>query len=101
MGIMGAAIATLASYIVMAVTLFIVAEKFYKIDYEYAKIVKIFVLIISSGVVYYYLYDQELLNIVIKFLILIGFISSIFILRIVEKREFEKILSLFKSRLNR
>ena len=30
MGIMGAAIATLASYIIMAVTLFIVAEKFYK-----------------------------------------------------------------------
>ncbi len=101
MGIMGAALATLASYIVMAVTLFFVAEKFYKVDYEYAKIGKIFLLIITSGIVYYYLDMQDYLNIGTKFIILFGFLSSIFILKIVEKSEFEKILSLFKARLNR
>jgi O-antigen/teichoic acid export membrane protein len=40
-GIMGAAYATLAGYIMVEVTLFIVVQKFYYIEYEYARIGKL------------------------------------------------------------
>lgn len=40
-GIMGAAYATLAGYIMVEVTLFIVVQRFYHIDYEYARILKL------------------------------------------------------------
>ena len=46
LGIMGAAWATLASYIVMAGSLFVVSQRVYKIDYEYPKIIRIFLMII-------------------------------------------------------
>ena len=48
-GFMGAAYATLLSYSLGALTLFFVAQRFYRVDYEYARLVKIAV---SLGVVY-------------------------------------------------
>jgi len=98
MGIMGAAWATLASYVVMAGGLFIVSQKFYRIDYEYEKIAKIFALIFISGIAYYYLISNELLTFGIKIIIFIGFITALFILKVVEKEEFIKVLSLFKRK---
>ena len=97
-GIMGAAWATLASYVVMAGGLFIVSQKFYRIDYEYKKIAKVFALIFISGIAYYYLISNELLSIGIKIIIAVGFVSALFILKVVEKEEFIKVLSLFKSK---
>ena len=97
-GIMGAAWATLASYVVMAGGLFIVSQKFYRINYEYKKIAKVFALIFISGVIYYYLISNDMLNLGIKLLILIGFIASLFILKVVEKEEFVKVVSLFKNK---
>ena len=41
LGIMGAALAVLASYMVMAAGLFFFAQRFYRIDYEYGKLLKI------------------------------------------------------------
>ncbi len=96
LGIMGAALATLASYVVMAVGLFIVSQKFYKIDYEYLKIIKIFFIIFAAGILYFYLYYIGALNIGIKFLIFFGFILSLFVLRIVNKDEIVRTLKSFK-----
>ena len=56
LGIVGAALATLASYMVMAAGLFYFAQKFYGIPYEYGKIVKILAAIFACGALYYYLY---------------------------------------------
>ncbi|MCK7523195.1 MAG: polysaccharide biosynthesis C-terminal domain-containing protein [Ignavibacteriales bacterium] len=52
LGIMGAALAALASYIVMALGLYIVTQKFYKIEYESVKMMSIFaiILIISRNI---------------------------------------------------
>ncbi len=43
LGIVGAAIATFASYLVMAIGYFLVTQKFYNVKYEYARIAKVFV----------------------------------------------------------
>lgn len=53
-GMMGAAIATLAAYAGMALTLYIVVRRFYPVEYEWGKIGVIFV----CGVVCYVVYFQ-------------------------------------------
>lgn len=48
MGMMGAAIATLVSYISMAGGIYIVAQKYYRVDYEYGKIGFLFISLFAS-----------------------------------------------------
>jgi O-antigen/teichoic acid export membrane protein len=55
MGMMGAAIATLASYMSMAAGIYIVAQKFYRIDYEYGKIGFLFISLFASFGAFLYL----------------------------------------------
>lgn len=86
-GILGAAFATLASYFAMAVGLFIVAQKFYKINYEYVKIFFIFVLVVLVGLIYYVVLGFEEISFFSKLLLLLGFLSGLFIFRVVTKEE--------------
>jgi O-antigen/teichoic acid export membrane protein len=96
LGIMGAAYATLASYIVMAGGLFIVSQKFYKIDYEYFKILKIFLIMAITGVIYYtYI---EIMNFEIKILLFMMFLLELFALRVVKKDELLKIINSFRKK---
>jgi len=74
MGIMGAAIATLAAYFVMAVIYFFVTQKFYKINYEYAKLAKIFISLFIVAVIYYLQLFSGTLTLTNKFLMLLLFI---------------------------
>lgn len=94
-GIMGAAFATLASYVVMASGLFIVAQKFYKIDYEFLKIGTIFLLIAAAGFAYYYIFGFENVGFANKLLILLGFVSGLFIFRVISKEEISSLKKLF------
>ena len=94
-GIMGAAIATLVSYFVMAAGLFITAQKFYKIQYEYLKIGAIFLLLIIAGVIYYYVIGFENVSFVNKLVILLGFIAGLFIFRVISKEEISSLKKLF------
>ncbi|MBU0474043.1 MAG: oligosaccharide flippase family protein [Bacteroidetes bacterium] len=95
LGIMGAAWATLASYIVMAVGLFIVSQKFYKIDYEYIKILKIFLIIAITSAIYYFY--KEVMNLEIKILVFIMFLIELFVLRVIKKDEILRTLKSFKK----
>ncbi|MEJ5351259.1 MAG: polysaccharide biosynthesis C-terminal domain-containing protein [Melioribacteraceae bacterium] len=85
LGIMGAAIATLASYIVMASTLFMFSQKVYKINYEFQKISKILLLIFVTCLGYYFLYYNNLLNIPVKLILMISYLMMLFILKIISK----------------
>ncbi|MGA8264570.1 MAG: oligosaccharide flippase family protein [Ignavibacteriaceae bacterium] len=61
-GMMGAALATLAAYLAMALSLYFVTQKIYKIHYEYKKMFKVFSFILLIGVLYYsFLYSGHLL----------------------------------------
>ncbi|MCF6269639.1 MAG: polysaccharide biosynthesis C-terminal domain-containing protein [Melioribacteraceae bacterium] len=95
LGIMGAAWATLASYVVMAGGLFIVSQKFYKIDYEYSKILKIFLLIGLTAFIYYFYYD--VITIGIKSLMFLGFILLLFILKVIERDELIRTIKSFRN----
>jgi len=62
LGMMGAALATLAAYFAMSLSLYIVTQKIYKIEYEYKKMLKIFSSILLTGILYYsFLYSGHLL----------------------------------------
>ena len=90
-GIMGAALATLAAYMVMAGSLFYFSQKVYEIKYEYSRIIKILSLLFVTGGVYYYLLYNIGLNLPIKFLILFCFVAAVFILRVISISEFFKL----------
>jgi O-antigen/teichoic acid export membrane protein len=82
MGMMGAAITTLLSYITMTVGIYFVSQKFYKVHYEYTKIFFIFVLLAATVISYFFLkyFDYLLLKIAIFIIIT----SLIFVLKIVD-----------------
>lgn len=57
LNIIGAALATLASYVVMAVGYYLVTQKYYHIHYEYGKILKMFFALVIIG---FFLYSSLL-----------------------------------------
>jgi O-antigen/teichoic acid export membrane protein len=85
-GIIGAALATLASYFVMAVAVYIITQRFYEINYEKGKVIKTLSLVLISGLVYYYLMFTHNLLFTFKILILVGFLGSL-LLFIFDKKE--------------
>ncbi len=87
LGIMGAALATLFSYITMALTLFYFSQKVYRIKYEYGKISKLLLLILAISVAYYIFYYQGILNFQMKILILFAFMTILFITKIIDINE--------------
>ncbi len=72
-GIMGAAFATLFAYMVMAAGYLIITQRFYKINYEYGKVIKIFISIAVVATIYYLQYYSDTLNLINKFMLLILF----------------------------
>ncbi len=64
-GIMGAAYATLLSYLVMALSIFIVNQKIYYIPYEYGRVVFILLYLAAVLVVYYAFQPGLLLRLLI------------------------------------
>ena len=94
-GIMGAAWATFASYFVMAVGLFIVSQKFYRIDYEYSKIFSVFVIIaVTAFILYSY---SDVMNIGTKAIVFVGFVVSFFLFRVVKKEEVKRTIKSFRK----
>ena len=96
MGIMGAALATLASYFVMAAGLYFVNQKIYKIAYENWKMIKIFLLIGGIGFSYYHFLYQNELTIFIKIILLISFLIALSIF-IIDKNEMRFLKSKLES----
>ncbi len=78
LGIVGAAIATFASYLVMAIGYFLVTQKFYNVKYEYARIAKVFAGILFAAICYYFLVYSDNLTLLLKGIILIGFLSYLY-----------------------
>lgn len=78
LNITGAALATLASYLVLTAGYYIITQKFFKINYELNRIAKIFVGIIIAAVCYYLLLFTGSLMLVYKLLILAVFISYLY-----------------------
>jgi O-antigen/teichoic acid export membrane protein len=86
LNIMGAALATLLSYFIMAAGYYIVTQKYYRINYDYYKLVKIAIGVLFVGTVYYLLMYGGYLNIYYKIILAIIFIAFI-LMNVFEKNE--------------
>lgn len=93
-GIMGAAFATLISYAVMALGYFLVTQKYYKIDYEYPRLIKLCTLVLFIGTSYYFLRSTDELSLFVKMAMLIIYVS-ILLKFIIDPDE----LKMFKEKL--
>jgi O-antigen/teichoic acid export membrane protein len=84
-GLMGSAYATLLSYIFMAVGIYIISQKYYKIEYEFSKIILILSLSICSYILM--LISNWYFNgsIPVKLAIFILFIVTLFVFGILKK----------------
>jgi O-antigen/teichoic acid export membrane protein len=96
-GIYGAALTSLISYFVMALGLFITAQKFYPIKYEYGKIAKILVTCLTIGTIYYALLFNGSLLMIYKLLLLLGFVSSLFVFNVIKISEIKNLFVLLKK----
>ena len=80
LGIFGAAVSSLLSYLAMLIGIFLVSQKYYPIQYEYSRIITVFVII---GVIFFsniYFFSDYIL---IKIFLLAAFIILIFAFKII------------------
>ncbi|MDP1676925.1 MAG: oligosaccharide flippase family protein [Bacteroidota bacterium] len=86
-GIMGAAYATIFGYMMVEITLYLVVQKFYYIEYEFARIGKLVLTVAIAFIAAKVFFDSVLIKFVILFtwffsLFLIGFFTSGELLRL-------------------
>ncbi|MCF8267470.1 MAG: oligosaccharide flippase family protein [Ignavibacteriales bacterium] len=93
MGIFGAALATLASYMITAAGLFAFSQRFYPIPYEFPKVLKTLSLVLVFGGAFYYLQFTFGLDVLPKFLIFILFIVLLFLLKVLNISEVRNLLN--------
>ncbi|HTP13138.1 MAG TPA: oligosaccharide flippase family protein [Bacteroidota bacterium] len=103
MGIMGAALATLASYAVMAVTMYFTSQRFYRIDYEWGKIVAIIAATTVAFICYKLIGPAPLdfAGELIKIGLILGFVGSLPLLGVVKKSDLESVRRAVLEKLNR
>ncbi len=97
LGLMGAAQASLWAYVAMALGMFIVSQKFYKIDFEWTKIFRVTVIAVGFYAISVLLYLEpgSLWGIFVKLVIVSCFAVLIFVLRVVEKSELLQLREIF------
>jgi O-antigen/teichoic acid export membrane protein len=92
-GMLGAALATLLSYIAMAAGIYITAQKFYPIRYEYGKIFFIFISLLSSYG--FFLFLQRVMGVhwVLGVAGILTYVILVFALRVFDVRLIKKLIS--------
>jgi O-antigen/teichoic acid export membrane protein len=95
MGIMGAAIATLLSYSVMAIALYLIVRGFYPVQYEFGRMGKI-TLSVALTLLLYYLVPPPFAEPLWKGLLLLMFVLSVNLLRFFEPAEVRRLSDLFR-----
>lgn len=99
-GIMGAAVATLASYFTMSVMMFFYSQKFYTIKYEFTRIFKITFAVALTFIVFSTI-PQTDYHLLIKSLFLFVFVILLYTLTFFRKGEINRLKQLFSSLGNR
>lgn len=94
LGIMGGAISTFLSYFIMAIGIFFVSQKFYKINYEYSIILKVLSIILIIIAIYYYLTYTQNLNFVYKLILLVMYFALMFGLKVINRQNINSTLKM-------
>ncbi len=92
-GIMGAGITTLISYFTMAVGIYIVAQKYYYIKYDYLKILFIFVCTLLTVILFYSLKDSIQFLLLYKVILAVFFLLLTFLFKVIDIKTLRKVMS--------
>lgn len=96
-GMMGAAIATVISYLLLPIGSYFISKRYYPIKYEWGRVVKIF---IAAALVYagsiFIINDSAIIAGVLKLLILLGFPVLLYLFKFFKPEEIQKAKSVFK-----
>jgi O-antigen/teichoic acid export membrane protein len=92
LGIMGAAIATFLSYVVMAVGIYFPSQRLYRVRYEWARIARLSAAALLAFLVYSVLHLEpgSASGVVIKSLICGAFVVLVFLLRVFDRSDVEQ-----------
>jgi O-antigen/teichoic acid export membrane protein len=101
-GILGAALSTLLSYIVMAVGMYLVSQRFYHVEYEWSKVGKIVGLTMVLFVIFRFIHPEPInfAGIIVKIVIVISYICGLVMLKIIDAKEIAGIKTYIKNYLN-
>ena len=102
-GILGAALSTLFSYIVMAVGMYYVSQRFYRVAYEWNKVLKI---IGSAAIIFilfrlFHLPPLEVVSMVLKVVLIVAFTGALLVLKVMDTREITEIKAIILRLFNR
>ncbi|GAB1347884.1 oligosaccharide flippase family protein [Ignavibacteriales bacterium] len=86
-GMMGAALATLGCYVIIAISFFYYGRNLFKIDYEFRKIFTILLLITGIFAIYYMFISGESVSVFIKLGLAIGYLFLIVVTGVMSKHE--------------
>ncbi len=90
--IMGAAISTLLSYLAMAIGFYFMSQKVFPIKYEWNKVSLVLLMVIIIGTVYYMNWNYLNSHNIIKIAMLLVFLASLFIFKIVSRHSLNLLL---------
>jgi O-antigen/teichoic acid export membrane protein len=98
-GILGAALSTLLSYVVMAVGMYFASQRFYRVEYEWVKVVKIVGSAIGLFIILRFTHPEPLttMGIVAKIVMLGVFIGALVLMKVVDSREMAEIKKIFQK----
>ena len=99
LGILGAALSTLFSYIVMAVGMYFASQKYYRIDYEWGVIVKMAGSAFLLFILFKYLGLEPLhfSSFVVKLLLLCLFGVVVIVIKVVRKEDLQSSIAMLKK----
>jgi O-antigen/teichoic acid export membrane protein len=95
-GILGAAYATLAAYVVMAGGMYFVSQRFFRIEYEWGKIARLVGAALAVGAIGFRADFEPLsaFGVMGKLLLIVLFVVLVFFLRVVTRQELSRTKSL-------
>jgi O-antigen/teichoic acid export membrane protein len=98
-GILGAALSTLLSYTVMAVGMYFVSQRFYRIAYEWSKAGKILVLTAALFLIFRFLQLEPLnfFGIILKSALVISFTFGLIMMKIIDTKEIAEVKMYIKK----
>lgn len=99
-GIMGAALATLSSYITMSMLMYFYSQKFYKINYEFMRILKITLAVILSFILFTIIPSTNY-HLIVKLLLVVVFVILLYLFRFLKKGELSTLKQLFSSQASK
>ncbi len=95
-GIMGAAVATLTSYLTMSVLMYFYSQKFYKINYEFIRILKITFAVALTFILFTIIPSTDY-HLIVKVLLVVVFVILLYLFTFFKKEEINRLKQLLSS----